>query len=129
VTSRNPRYVLLLILAGTAVYEVTAWWPQIRDEWFVVSGARYEGGAWYGWWSGQAGGLQPVAWLVLAVLLYWHRTCHRQWCLRLGRHDFTDESTGLTYKLCAHCHPAHPGHPLTLRHIALIHDRNRAGRP
>jgi hypothetical protein len=100
------------------------WWPHIRNEFFVILGSRNEPGGWYGFHSG-AGGAAWMSVIPLALGLYWHKTCHRQWCPRLAHYDFTDADTGLTYRLCRACHPQHPGHPLTRHHIARIHAANR----
>jgi hypothetical protein len=77
-----------LLLAGTAILIIACyvWWPHIRNEFFVIAGNRNESGGWYGWWSGQAGGLQPVQWVALALFLYWHHTCHETGCFLPGRH-------------------------------------------
>lgn len=61
-------------------------WPHVRNEFFVIAGNRNETGGWYGWWSGQAGGVQPVQWVVLGLFLYWHHTCHVDACFLPGRH-------------------------------------------
>jgi hypothetical protein len=95
------------------------WWPHVRDEFFVVIGNRDEAGGWYGWWSGNAGGLQIFEWAVLGALLYWHHTCHASpWCFRLGRY----EAAGGLFKLCAAHHPdLHGRRP----HLELIHRMHR----
>lgn len=82
----------------------------------------------YNLWSGFAG---DVTGFGIFVAIYKRFTCHTWWCPRHGHYDFTDARTGVTFKLCRHCHPDHPGRRLTRRHIARIHARNRehSGRP
>lgn len=110
--------------AVLAVLSLAAWWPHARNEFFVLLGSRNESGGWYGFHSGM-GGAAYITVVPAVAVLYWHRTCHRQWCPRLAHYDFTDESSGLTYRLCARDHPQHPGRKLTRRHIARIDERNR----
>jgi hypothetical protein len=74
-----------------AVLTVTAaacafWWPHVRDEAFIIFGNRDEAGAWYGFWSGFAGGVRVFEWPVIIGLLYWHHTCHVSSCILPGRH-------------------------------------------
>jgi hypothetical protein len=80
---------------------------------------------WYNFFSGIGG-----SFLVNAVIwffaFYAHRTCHTWWCPRAGRYPFTDEATGLEYKLCRVCHPTHSGERLTRRRIAHIHAANKS---
>jgi hypothetical protein len=73
-----------MIPALMVVAVVLIYWPHVRNEFFVIAGNRNETGGWYGWWSGQAGGLQPVQWIILGLFLYWHHSCHV--CLLPGRH-------------------------------------------
>jgi len=50
---------------------------------------------------------------------WWHLLQH--W---LAVHTGTDERTGLVWRLCRRCHPAHPGGHLTRGRIAFIHAKN-----
>jgi hypothetical protein len=76
-------------------------------------------------WSGIVG---DAALLGAAFALWKRWTCHTWWCPRHGHYDFTDAATGLTFRLCRCCHPAHHGKRLTRNHIAGIHKRNQAAR-
>lgn len=101
--------------------------------WLVhVTGGDYSGRPGhmvpYSFWSGVAGSflVNAVVWF---LALYAHRTCHTWWCPRPGRFEFADEATGLKYRLCRRCHPAHSGERLTRRRIRHIHRSNTGGRP
>lgn len=106
-----------------------AWWHWLIHVAGIDYGLPYGTWSWYNAYSGIGGALPDVLMVTGLVAWYWHRTCHRRRCWRPGRHDFTDQATGLTWRLCARDHPDHPGHPLTVHHIARIHERNRAGEP
>lgn len=116
------RWMTLLALVLLALACVT-WWPHIRNEFFVIAGNRNEAGGWYGYWSGQAGGLRVFEWPVIIGLLYWHHTCHESpWCLRWGKYP----AAGGLFKLCAFHHPdlqgARPHHDL----IRRLHREHKA---
>ena len=103
--------VIVLAVAGVSV----ANWPRIRNEFFVILGNRDEGGGWYGWWSGNAGGLQLFQWAAIAAVLYWHHTCHDSpWCLRWGKYP----AAGGVFRMCRHHHPDLRG---TRPHREMIH--------
>jgi hypothetical protein len=61
------------------------WWPQIRNEFFVVLGSRDEAGGWYGFNSGAAGAFFMNA-IPFGLGLWWHHTCHVDACFLPGRH-------------------------------------------
>lgn len=77
-------------------------------------------------WSGVLSDAGEITLLGTALAVYKRFTCHTWWCVRHGAYDFTDEHTGLTYRLCRSCHPRHPGQRLTRKHIARIHEKNRS---
>ena len=79
-------------------------------------------------WSGVLSDLGEVTIVGGMLAIYRKHNCHRRWCWRFGHHDFMDEATGLTVKLCRKCHPAHPGRRFTKLHIARIHERNQEAR-
>jgi hypothetical protein len=107
------RYALLGPLAGIVVAAVT-WWPQVRNEFFVLAGSRNESGGWYGFHSG-IGGAAYISVVPAVTLLYWHQTCHASpWCLRWGKY----EAAGGLFRLCRHHHPDLAGQR---PHLELIH--------
>ena len=69
---------------------------------FTVLGARDEGGAWYGFWSGFGGAMPDVMILVALCGWWWHHTCHVSRCWRAGRHPVE----GTAYRTCRRHHPA-----------------------
>lgn len=102
------------------------WWPHVRDEWFVITGNRDEAGGWYGWWSGQAGGLQVIEWAALGALVYWHHTCHDSpWCLRLGKYP----AAAGVFRLCRHHHPDLQGARPHRELIHRMHAEHKARQP
>jgi hypothetical protein len=86
-----------LVIAACALI---LWWPAVRDEAFVIAGSRDEAGGWYGWWSGQAGGLQPLEWLALGVLIWWHHQCGVHRCYWYAR-----RTTAAGERACWRHHP------------------------
>lgn len=112
------RRSLPVVVLAAVIAPVVAWWPHVRDEFFVLTGNRDEAGGYYGWWSGQAGGLQIFEWAALGVLLYWHRTCHASpWCLRLGKYP----AAGNLFRLCHRHHPDMDGRRPRLDLIHRLH--------
>jgi hypothetical protein len=77
---------LALAAAGVLLCLLLWYWPHVRNETFVILGNRDEAGGWYGWWSGNAGGLQIFEWIALGVLLYRHHNCEVRGCWRVKRH-------------------------------------------
>lgn len=107
--------IVVLVLLWLAV----AYWRHVRNEFFVILGNRNETGGWYGWWSGNAGGLQLLQWAALGAFLWWHHTCHDSpWCLRWGKYP----AAGGVFKLCRHHHPDLQG---ARPHRELIHRMHR----
>lgn len=109
---------VLAILALTA----WAWWPEIRNEFFVLLGSRNESGGWYGFHSG-FGGAAYVTIVPATALFYYHHTCHESpWCLRWGKYP----AAGGLFKLCHVHHPdlqgARPHHDL----IRRLHREHKA---
>ena len=117
--NRSARSLAILVAAAAAF--LLAWyWPQVRNEIFVIVGNRDEAGGWYGTWSGFGGALQIFCLLASAGLIYWHHTCHdHPLCLRWGKY----EAAGGVFKVCRHHHPDMQGHTGT--HRELIHRMNR----
>jgi hypothetical protein len=110
------RWLTAFILAAVIV-TAWAWWPQVRDEFFVITGNRDEDGGYYGFWSGFAGGVRVFEWPVIIAVLYWHHTCHHgPWCLRWGKYP----AAGGMFRLCHVHHPDLQGekpHPDLIRRL------------
>jgi hypothetical protein len=97
---------------------LVTWWPQVRNELFVIVGNRDEPGGWYGFWSGFAGGVRVFEWVVIGGLLYWHHTCHASpWCLRWGKYP----AAGGVFRLCHAHHPDLQGGRPRLELIHRLH--------
>jgi hypothetical protein len=111
--SRAARSLAVLALAAVACL-LAVFWPQARDEFFIILGNRDETGGWYGWWSGNAGGLQIFEWGAIGGLVWWHHTCHVSSCLRPGRHPVG----GTPYRACRRHHPAGMPRRITASHLA-----------
>ena len=58
----------------------------------------------YLFWSGAGSDLAYLTFLAAAVGVYRKHNCRMRWCLRLGRHDYTDPH-GVTRSLCWRHHP------------------------
>jgi hypothetical protein len=118
------RYALLGPLAGIVAAAVT-WWPQVRNEFFVLAGSRNESGGWYGFHSG-IGGAAYISVVPAVTLLYWHQTCHDSWhCLRWGKYP----AAGGLFKLCRHHHPDLQGtrpHRELIRRMHAEHKQARS---
>lgn len=85
---------------------------------------------WYNFWSGFGSDLGEAALLVSLYHLFAMTRCHEggdgfRGCPRHGKYEFTDNSTGITHKLCSKHHPAAPKR-LSHLDIIKIHKRNRA---
>lgn len=78
-------------------------------------------------WSGVVSDLGEVTLLGGLIAIYRRHHCHTSWCVRFGRHDFTDETTGITYRLCRVHHPGHHGRQLRKARIAVIYEANQTG--
>jgi hypothetical protein len=101
------------VIAVVAV-ALVAYWPHVRNEFFVLLGSRDEAGGWYGFHSG-AGGAAWMGVIPAMALFYWHGTCHHSAaCLRWGKY----EAAGGMFKLCRHHHPDLQG---SRPHGDLIH--------
>jgi hypothetical protein len=102
------------------------WWWHALQHWLAVhTGTVNEAGPYYGFWSGFGSDIGEVTIVGGLLAIYKKHNCHSRWCWRFGHHDFADEATGITWKLCRAHHPAHPGRRLTRDHIARIHKSNR----
>jgi hypothetical protein len=100
------------------------WWLPFQHWLAIHTGTDNEPGPYYGFWSGFGSDIGEVALVGAVFAVYKRHNCHRRWCWRFGHYDFTNEQTGLTYKLCRKCHPDHPGRRLSQRHIDRIHQQN-----
>jgi hypothetical protein len=100
------------------------WFP--LQHWLAIhTGTDNEAGPYYGFLSGAGSDIGEITLIGGMLAIYRKHNCHTGWCLRFGHHDFTDEATGISYRLCRKHHPAHPGRKLTRLHIARIHAENR----
>ena len=105
------------------------WWHPLQHWLAYMTGSLNSSGTPpnYNFWSGFGSDLGEVTIVGGMLAIYRKHNCHSRWCWRFGHHDFTDEATGLTFRLCRKCHPAHPGRRLTRGHFARIHQENRKG--
>jgi hypothetical protein len=76
---------IAILAAGTLICLLLEYWSHVRNEFFVLTGARNETGGWYGFHSG-LGGAAYLSVIPAGMLLYWHHSCHVSRCLRPGRH-------------------------------------------
>jgi hypothetical protein len=115
------RLFALLVLIFAA-WACELWWPQIRNELFVIVGNRDETGGWYGFWSGFAGGVRVFEWPVIGALVYYHHSCaDHAMCLRWGKYP----AAGGLFHLCARHHPDFEGAPLHRDLIKRLHDAHK----
>jgi len=91
---------LAILAVGAVACLLAEYWPHVRDEFFVVTGNRNETGGWYGWWSGQAGGLQILEWAAIGVLVWWHHQCGVSGCYWYAR-----RTTAAGERACFRHHP------------------------
>jgi hypothetical protein len=80
-TAKAATLAILAVVAACCV----AWWPHVRNEFFVLLGSRNEAGGYYGFNSG-AGGAFYMSAVPAVLLVYWHHTCHEGGCFLPGRH-------------------------------------------
>lgn len=103
-----------------------SWFP--FQHWLAIhTGTDNEAGPYYGFLSGAGSDIGEITLVGGLLAVYKRHNCHTAWCWRFGRHDFTDEAAGITYRLCRRHHPQHHGRQLRLHHIARIHQRNQGG--
>jgi hypothetical protein len=94
----------LRLAAGNAILAAVVlavvYWPQVRNETFILLGNRDEPGGWYGLWSGFAGGLRVFEWPLIAALLWWHHQCAVDGCWWYAR-----RTTAAGERACWRHHP------------------------
>jgi hypothetical protein len=78
----------------------------------------------YGFWSGFGSDLGEITIIAGLLAVYRKHNCHVRGCLRIARHEFTDEAAGATYMLCRKHHPATADRGLPASRVDLIHARN-----
>jgi hypothetical protein len=118
------RWFAAAILAALA-YGASVWWPQIRNEFFILLGSRDEAGGWYGFNSGAAGAFYMSV-VPAAMLFYWHNTCHDSpRCLRWGKYP----AAGGLFRLCRHHHPDLQGVKPHRELIHRMHAEHKARQP
>lgn len=79
-TVRSLAILGVIAAAGALAW----WWPHVRNEFFVLSGARDEAGGWYGFHSG-LGGAAYVSVPVFLGAFWWHHQCHVSGCFWYAR--------------------------------------------
>jgi hypothetical protein len=108
---RDKIFLGACAAAGMALVLVVLNWAHIRNEWFVLTGARDESGGYYGFNSGSAGAFY-MSLVPAGLVLYWHHTCqHSPWCLRYGKYAVA----GGVGKKCHRHHPDLRDHPRAKR--------------
>jgi hypothetical protein len=113
---------LALAAACPLIGACVTWWPQIRNEFFVLLGSRNEAGGWYGFNSG-AGGAFYMSVIPAALIFYYQHTCHASpWCLRWGKY----EAAGGLFRLCRHHHPDLQGQRPHRDLIHRLHTEHKA---
>ena len=78
----------------------------------------------YGFWSGFGSDLGEITIITALLAVYRKHNCHVRGCPRIGRHEFTDSATGVTYLLCRRHHPGTPDKGLRPEHVDLIAARD-----
>jgi hypothetical protein len=86
---------MLSVLLGAAV----TWWPQIRNEFFILLGSRDEAGGWYGFHSG-FGGAAYIDLPIVAAAFWWHHQCGVHRCYWYAR-----RTTAAGERACWKHHP------------------------
>lgn len=110
---------VVFVAAGAVVCLVLWYWPQVRDETFVLLGNRNEAGGWEGFWSGFGGSFPDIAVITGALAWYLHHTCgDHPACLRWGKYP----AAGGLFRLC---HVHHPDLQGQRPHRELIHRLHR----
>ena len=96
-----------LVLVAVAVLYAVRFWPTVHW-WEHYTGSDNGSGPWYLWVSGAGGVILPPILTVggVALVAWWHHTCHRVDCIHWAR--FTDKQTGA--KLCRTHIAAPPDH-------------------
>jgi hypothetical protein len=113
---------ITVVILTVAVLALVWWWPQVRNEIFLIVGSRDEAGAWYGTWSGFGGALPDVLIVTAFAGWYWHMTCHAPRCLLLGKHP----AAGGLFKFCRYHHPDLGDGKLTLDAMHRLHREHQA---
>jgi hypothetical protein len=112
---------LAALAALFVLFEVHLYWPQLRNEIFVIIGSRNETGGWYGLWSGFAGGVRVFEWFVILGLIWWHHQCSVSRCYWYAR-----RTTAAGERACWKHHPT-PKRTVGEVHAAHHAARRKAG--
>jgi hypothetical protein len=59
----------------------------------------------YLFWSGAGSDLAYLSFLIAGITVYRRHNCHKSWCPRIGKFDFTDPADGVKRVLCWRHHP------------------------
>jgi hypothetical protein len=73
-----------MLAVAAAAFLVAGYWPQVRNEAFVLMGNRNEAGGYYGFHSG-IGGAYYVSVPVILAAFWWHHQCHVHRCFWYAR--------------------------------------------
>jgi hypothetical protein len=79
----------------------------------------------YLFWSGAGSDLAYLSFLVAGLTLYRKHNCHKTWCPRIGKFEFTDPADGVTHMLCWKHHPDVKHKTLHSGTISQITERRR----
>lgn len=107
----------VLVIAG-AVAVLVVFWAPIAAELQNFFGFYNNGGngSHYLFWSGSGSDLAYLSFVVAGIAVYRRHNCHRAWCPRIGKFDFTDPVDGVKHLLCWKHHP-------DVKH-KVLHDEN-----
>lgn len=77
----------------------------------------------YLFWSGAGSDLAYLSFLGAGIAVYRKHNCPVKWCLRIGKHEFTDPKDGVKRLLCWKHHPDVKHKVLNLEHVKEIQAR------
>ncbi len=115
------------MIVATVPHHVGHHWPWFPvQHWLSVHlGISNESSTWYAWFSGSGAVVIGLLVFIPSVLTWWWlHTCRDPRtslpipsCWRWGHHTVTTDD-GVSYRLCNHHHPGHPGRgKVTVSHI------------
>lgn len=101
------KRLTLAVLAAAVVIVLAVFWGTISAHLATFFGFNNGGGntSHYLFWSGAGSDLAYLSFLVAGITLYRRHNCHRAWCPRIGKFEFTDPADGVSRMLCWKHHP------------------------